>query len=205
MVPDLMFVMSRDGVYLDYHARNPQDLFVQTGSVPRETDAGHLSARDGSVFRGEVRRRPSIPTNPSLSSIRFPCREGNSTTKRGSLRCDNDTIMTIVRDVTVRHQAEEQLHKAQSELPHASRMRRPRGSGGRHRARGESAAGRHHHERAQRDSGGSTRAPPNSACVREALHDIVADGKRASDVITRIREHGEPGADAPRRRWSSTT
>ena len=29
MVPDLMFVMSRDGVYLDYHARNPDDLFVK--------------------------------------------------------------------------------------------------------------------------------------------------------------------------------
>ena len=28
MVPDLMFVMSRDGVYLDYHARDPHALFV---------------------------------------------------------------------------------------------------------------------------------------------------------------------------------
>ena len=29
--------------------------------------------------------------------------------------------------------------------------------------------------------------PPNSGLVREALHDIVSDGKRASEVITRIR------------------
>ena len=28
MVPDLMFVMSRDGVYLDYHARTPSELFA---------------------------------------------------------------------------------------------------------------------------------------------------------------------------------
>ncbi len=27
-MPDLMFVMSRDGVYLDYHAKDPRDLFV---------------------------------------------------------------------------------------------------------------------------------------------------------------------------------
>src|SRR5436190_3263650 len=28
VIPDLMFVLSRDGVYLDYHAKNPDDLFV---------------------------------------------------------------------------------------------------------------------------------------------------------------------------------
>ena len=28
LIPDLMFVMSRDGVYLDYHARDHRDLFV---------------------------------------------------------------------------------------------------------------------------------------------------------------------------------
>src|SRR5690349_222301 len=28
VIPDLIFVLSRDGVYLDYHAKNPDDLLV---------------------------------------------------------------------------------------------------------------------------------------------------------------------------------
>ena len=54
MVPDLMFVMSRDGVYLDYHARDPHDLFV-----PPISSSGNgcrtSFRRDGSSIPGEVR------------------------------------------------------------------------------------------------------------------------------------------------------
>ncbi len=106
--------------------------------------------------------------------------------------------MTIVRDVTVRYRAEEQLHKAQSELAQAGRMR----------ALGEVAAGIAHEvnqplaaiiTNARAGQRGLDAVPPNSALVREALHDIVSDGKRASEVITRIRGlvNQEPMRRAP--------
>ena len=102
------------------------------------------------------------------------------------MRCDNETIMTIVRDVTSRHQAEDDLHRTQAELAHASRMR----------ALGELAAGIAHEvnqplaaiiTNARTGQRGLDAHPPNPALIRDVLHDIVADGKRASDVIARIR------------------
>jgi C4-dicarboxylate-specific signal transduction histidine kinase len=102
------------------------------------------------------------------------------------VRCDNDTIMSIVRDVTARRQAEEDLHRVQAELAQATRVR----------ALGELAAGIAH-EVSQPLSAIITNAraclrqldarSTDTEMVREALEDVVADGKRASDVITRIR------------------
>jgi len=94
--------------------------------------------------------------------------------------------VTIVRDVTSRHQAEEDLHKAQAELAQAVRVR----------ALGELAPGIAH-EVNQPLTAIITNAraglrhldarPSNAALVRDVLQDIVADGQRASDVIARIR------------------
>jgi C4-dicarboxylate-specific signal transduction histidine kinase len=135
MVPDLMFVMSRAGLYLDY-------------SLPMSAAERHYETRP--------------------------------------VRCDNETIVTIVRDVTSRHQAEEDLHKAQAELAQAVRVR----------ALGELAPGIAH-EVNQPLTAIITNAraglrhldarPSNAALVRDVLQDIVADGQRASDVIARIR------------------
>ena len=91
-----------------------------------------------------------------------------------------------MRDVTLRHQAEEHLHWAQAELQHASRIR----------ALGELAAGIAHEvnqplaaiiTNARTGQRGLDAHPPNAGLVRDVLHDIVADGKRASDVIARVR------------------
>ena len=94
--------------------------------------------------------------------------------------------MTIVRDVTSVRQAEDDLHRAQAELARAARAG----------LLGELTAGIAHevsqplaamitNARAclrQLDAG-----PDRALLVRDALEDIVSDGKRASDVITRVR------------------
>jgi PAS domain S-box-containing protein len=185
MVPDLMFVMSRDGVYLDYHARNPHDLFVPPDHF--------LGKRMQDIFPPEMARLFQEKFEQALNcdepvglEYSLPMEGGEQHYETRLLRCDNDTIMTIVRDVTVRHQAEEELHKAQSELAQAGRMR----------ALGEVAAGIAHEvnqplaaiiTNARAGQRALDAVPANPALVREALLDIVADGKRASDVITRIR------------------
>jgi C4-dicarboxylate-specific signal transduction histidine kinase len=94
--------------------------------------------------------------------------------------------MTIVRDVTKRHQSEEALHRAQAELAQATRLG----------ALGELAASIAH-EVNQPLSAIITNAraclrqldasPVDVQVVRDVLHDVVSDGRRATDVISRIR------------------
>jgi signal transduction histidine kinase/ABC-type uncharacterized transport system substrate-binding protein len=197
MVPDLMFVMSRDGVYLDYHARDPHALFVPPDQF--------LGRRMQDIFPPEMARlfgekfeQALHSDEPVIVEYSLPMPGGDQHYETRLVRCDNDTIMTIVRDVTVRYRAEEQLHKAQSELARAGRMR----------ALGEVAAGIAHEvnqplaaiiTNARAGQRALDAVPPNSALVREALHDIVSDGKRASEVITRIRGlvNQEPMRRAP--------
>src|SRR5262245_20617484 len=185
MVPDLMFVMSRDGVYLDYHARDPGDLFVP----PEQFIGKHI----GEVFPPELAEPFKAVFQQALTSdepvtieysLQMP--DGERQFETRLLRCDNDTIMTIVRDVTKRHLAEEALHRAQAELAQATRLG----------ALGELAASIAH-EVNQPLSAIITNARAclrrfdasqvDTQTVREVLHDIVADGKRATDVISRIR------------------
>jgi len=185
MVPDLMFVMSRDGVYLDYHARDPGDLFVP----PEQFIGKHI----GEVFPPELAEPFKAVFQQALTSdepvtieysLQMP--EGEQHFETRLLRCDNDTIMTIVRNVTKRHQSEEALHRAQAELAQATRLG----------ALGEVAASIAH-EVNQPLSAIITNAraclrqldasPVDVQGVRDALHDVVSDGKRATDVISRIR------------------
>jgi PAS domain S-box-containing protein len=185
MVPDLMFVMSRDGVYLDYHARDANDLFVPP--------AEFLGKRMRDIFAPEMARlfeekfaQALASDEPVIFEYSLPMPGGDRHFETHVVQCDNDTVMTIVRDVTVRHQAEEELHKAQSELAQAGRMR----------ALGELAAGIAHEvnqplaaiiTNARAGQRALQADPANPGMAREALHDIVSDGKRASDVIARIR------------------
>jgi len=185
MVPDLMFVMSRDGVYLDYHARDPKALFVPP--------AEFLGKRMRDIFPPEMARlfeekfaQALGSDEPVIFEYSLPMPAGDRHFETYLVQCDNDTLMTIVRDVTVRHQAEEELHKTQSELAQAGRMR----------ALGELAAGIAHEvnqplaaiiTNARAGQRALEADPANPGLARDALHDIVSDGKRASDVIARIR------------------
>jgi PAS domain S-box-containing protein len=185
MVPDLMFVLSRDGVYLDYHARDPKDLFVPPD--------GFLGKRMRDVMPPDLAepferllRQALTSEEPVAVEYTLPMAGVDRHFEARLLRCDNETIMSIVRDVTSRRQAEEDLHKAQAELAQAARIR----------TLGELAAGIAH-EVSQPISAIITNAraglrrldahPDDLSHLRDVLRDVVSDGKRASDVITRIR------------------
>lgn len=185
MVPDLMFVMSRDGVYLDYHARDPRDLFVSPEQF--------LGKRIQNIFPPDLAAmferhfaEALASDEPVVFEYSLPMPTGERQYETRLVRCDNETIMTIVRDVTSRHQAEEELHKAQVELAKAVRVR----------ALGELAAGIAH-EVSQPLAAIITNAraglrhfathPSDPAMLRDVLQDIVADAQRASHVITRVR------------------
>jgi len=183
-IPDLMFVFSLDGVYLDYHAPSPEALFVPPehflGKHMRDVLPADLVQAFEPLMQQAIVGREPLPFEYSL-----PIGGTERHFEARIVRCDNDTVMCIVRDVTASHHAAEQLNQAQAELAQATRVR----------SLGELTTGIAHevnqplsaiitNARAglRRLEGSS---PPED--LRDVLQDIVSDGKRATDIISRIR------------------
>jgi PAS domain S-box-containing protein len=183
-IPDLMFVFSPDGVYLDYNASNPAALFVPPdqflGKHIRDVMPPDLAHSLEPLFEKVMKTEQPVSLDYTL-----PIGGSDRYFEARLVRCDNDTIVCIVRDVTDRHRAAEELQHTQAELAQATRVR----------SVGELATGIAH-EVSQPLAAMITNARAairrlDASCeaeeVRGVLHDIVADGQRASGVITRIR------------------
>ncbi|HEU4936374.1 MAG TPA: ATP-binding protein [Vicinamibacterales bacterium] len=183
-IPDLMFVFSRDGVYVDYNAPSPAALFVAPdqflGKHIRDVLPKELTQSVEPLFEKAMKAEQPVSLDYTL-----PMDGTDHYFEARLVRCDNDTIVCIVRDVTDRHRATEQLHQAQTDLAQATRVR----------SLGEIATGIAH-EVSQPLAAMITNARAgirrlDAACgveeMRGVLQDIVADGQRASGVITRIR------------------
>jgi C4-dicarboxylate-specific signal transduction histidine kinase len=183
-MPDLMFVMSRDGVYLDYHAANSSALLVPADRF--------LGKRMQDVLPPDLARtleplleKVMTAEHPVAVDYTLPIGGSDRYFEARLVRCDADTIVCIVRDVTDTRDSAEALHRAQAELAQAARVS----------SLGEVATGIAH-EVSQPLSAMITNAragirrlgdgcPPED--MRALLEDIVADGQRATGVITRIR------------------
>jgi C4-dicarboxylate-specific signal transduction histidine kinase len=170
---------------LDYHARDPNDRVVPPAEFLGKRMRDIFVPEMATLFE-EKFAQALASDEPVIFEYSLPMPGGDRHFETHVVQCDNDTVMTIVRDVTVRHQAEEDLHKAQSELAQAGRMR----------ALGELAAGIAHEvnqplaaiiANARAGQRALEADPADSGLARDALHDIVSDGKRASHVIARIR------------------
>jgi len=183
-IPDLMFVLSRDGVYLDYNAPNPALLFVPPEQFLGKHIRDVLPRRLVDSF-APLLDEVMATEQPASLDYSLPIGGSDRHYEARLVRCDNDTIVCIVRDVTDRHRAAEELHQAQAELAHATRIR----------SLGELATGIAH-EVSQPLAAMITNARAGirkldgtgaAEDMRAVLYDIVADGQRAAGVITRIR------------------
>ena len=114
-IPDLMFLMDREGTYLDYHVRNEELLFLppskflgkkQSEVLPPEL-AEKFSSRFDQVFQSD---------QPVLVEYTIPLSEGLRTFEASMVRCNGTKILAIVRDITERRDAEESLRKALDEV-----------------------------------------------------------------------------------------
>lgn len=186
-IPDQVFVQSRDGVYIDYSAKDPGVLFAPPehfiGKNMREILPRPLAdlffERIERLFGGE---EPVI--------VEYDVSDASGDDSRyyeaRLVRCESDSVLSIVRDITDRKRATEALNRAQTELLRTSRLA----------TLGE-FAGSIAHELAQP----LTAIIANShAClrlidrpsadlgeVREGLQDVLASGKIAREVINHTR------------------
>ena len=112
VIPDLMFVLSRDGDYLDYHAKNPEDLLVSPERfmgknmrdiMPPELDALIRQRFDDALTTGE----------PALLEYTLPLGGGEKHFEARIVQRDDGDFVSIVRDITDRKRVAEQLRKSE--------------------------------------------------------------------------------------------
>jgi PAS domain S-box-containing protein len=112
-MPDLMFLMTKDGIYLDYHAKDPSKLRVAPDDFIGKNIAEVMGADLANVFHRSVKkavlsREPATyeysPAMPDGTKGHFEWR---------LVDCGDDRVLSIVRDITERRRAEEALRDSE--------------------------------------------------------------------------------------------
>ncbi|HET6897279.1 MAG TPA: ATP-binding protein, partial [Vicinamibacteria bacterium] len=184
-VPDMMFVLDKDGTYVDFHAPDPALLLIPpdrligrnvreifppdlaervVGCLAETTESGeprtleYDTAIDGKVRHWEARLVP----------------------------CGPDTVLSIVRDVTDQKVAEHEARELREELAHVGRLTSLGALTGSlaHEINQPLASIMANAQAALR----LIAAPRiDLAELRDALDDIVSDDRRAGEVLRRLR------------------
>jgi signal transduction histidine kinase len=104
-IPDLMFVLLRDGTFVDYHGRDPKMLFVPPSAF--------IGRHIGDVFPPAVAdvildavKRACGSDDPVVVEYELPMGEPRFFEAR-IVQADNDRLLSIVRDVTEAKRASE--------------------------------------------------------------------------------------------------
>lgn len=111
-VPDLMFIQSQDGVYLDYFAHDETDLLVPPDQFLGRNQADVLPPELDQVFRrafADVRRTGGV----RVVEYMLPLRGEERWWEARIAPCGADQILTMLRDITERKQAERRLIETQ--------------------------------------------------------------------------------------------
>ena len=114
-IPDLMFLLDREGTYLDYHAPNEALLLMPPSEF--------LGRKFSEVLPGELAEKFFCcfvqvfeSDQPVLLEYTIAVSEGLRTFEASMVKCNGDKLLTIVRDITERRVAEESLRKALDEV-----------------------------------------------------------------------------------------
>ena len=112
VIPDLIFVLSRDGDYLDYHAKNPDDLFAPPALFIGKNMRDIMPPELDALFR--QRFEEALATDePAVVEYSLPLATGEKHFEARIVQRDDGDFVTIVRDITDRKRVAEQLRKSE--------------------------------------------------------------------------------------------
>ncbi len=182
-IPDWMFLTTVDGALLDYHVKDASKPHTPPCALNNIREVLPPAVADV-LARAFVRASQSDITEKVEYALGADGVEQFYEAR--IVRCDGDKILTIVRDITARKQAELEADAQRRQLAHLSRVA----------TLGE-LSGALAHELGQPWTAVLTNAqaarhfldrhPLNVDELREALNDIIRNGKRAGEVIDRLR------------------
>lgn len=112
-IPDFMFLLSRDGTYLDYHAKSDDLLLMK----PQQFLGKNVSEVMPPDLATEFRRCFELASEkPTLFEYQLPRPDGNRFYEASIVTCEGDKLLAIVRDITQRKSAEKALRESETRL-----------------------------------------------------------------------------------------
>jgi PAS domain S-box-containing protein len=184
-IPDWMFLTTVEGVFLDYHAKDPGALYAPPQEFLGKKVTDVLPAAIGEALT-DAFARVSASDEPEKLEYSLGSDRDEHFFEATIVRCDGDKILSIVRDITERKSAEVEADAHRRELAHLSRVA----------VLGE-LSGALAHELSQPLAAVLINAraaqhllqhdPPDVDQVHAALEDIIRNDKRAGSVIDRLR------------------
>jgi PAS domain S-box-containing protein len=184
-IPDWVFIVSTDGVFLDYHGKDTEKLLV-----PPEVFLGKTMWEILPPWLADAHQASFLRALASGEPEKLEYSLGSDQAQRFYeacvVPCDGDKVLSIVRDITDRKRAELDATQQRRELAHLSRV-----------AMLGELTGALAHElsqplaailtNAQAARRFLSREPMDVSELRASLDDIIGNSKRAGAVIDRLR------------------
>jgi PAS domain S-box-containing protein len=118
-IPDLMFLQTRDGVYLDYHAKNEKDLLTPPAQFLGKSMWDVLPADLAASFGGCFERAEQS-NEPQILEYRLDMNGGECWYEARIVR-SGENILSVVRDITERKRALDDLQRSEERFGKAFR------------------------------------------------------------------------------------
>ena len=114
-MPDLMFVIRDDGIYLDYHARDPRMLFAPPDQFIGRHIAEVMPPALAAMFMRELAAARGA-AEPRVVEYALPINGEARHFESRLVGCADGTVVSIVGDITARKRAEASLHDREIEV-----------------------------------------------------------------------------------------
>jgi PAS domain S-box-containing protein len=118
-IPDLMFLQTRDGVYLDYHAKDSTNLLVPPstfmGKNMREVLPPELANQFAACFA-----RADDPGEPQIVEYQLPINDTLRSYEARIIR-SGENVLTVVREITERKLVIDELRRSEERFSKAFR------------------------------------------------------------------------------------
>lgn len=121
-IPDLMFVLSRDGVYIDFHARNRDQLAFPADEL-QGRNIGEIGLPEEAAREVLTALAKTLDTG-SVQTLEYELDlpDGHHFYEAGLSPFEEDSVLVLCRDVTARKIAEAEQRKLESQIRHVQKL-----------------------------------------------------------------------------------